>query len=274
MKGLDATKPAEGEKFDSDSADVKEYKTHLQVQQEKVADSAAVDIDQSYTTAVNGFAADLTALQAAKLASTPGVLSVTKDELRHVTTDQALEFLGMPQLWQEAGGQNRAGAGVVVGVLDTGIWPESASFAPNRTPIPADWNGECVEGEEFTADDCNGKIIGARYYIDGFGEENISDAEFVSVTRQRRPRQATPRPPRPVTRCATWTVDGTNFRQHPGMAPGAKDRRLQGCWGRRTGWRRRVLHLRHGSPPSTYAVDDGVDVINFSIGSTTESDLF
>ena len=133
VKGMEATKPSEGEKFDSDSSEVKEYKTHLQIQQKRLADSADVDIARSYTTAINGFAADLTAQQAAKLASEPGVLAVTKTTLRQITTDQSPDFLGMPALWGAAGGQSRAGAGVVVGVLDTGIWPENASFAPNRT---------------------------------------------------------------------------------------------------------------------------------------------
>ncbi len=31
------------------------------------------------------------------------------------------------------------------------------------------WNGKCVEGEGFTAKNCNRKLIGARYYNSGFG---------------------------------------------------------------------------------------------------------
>ena len=44
-----------------------------------------------------------------------------------------------------------AGAGVVVGVLDTGIWPESTAFAGGTgIPVPADWHGKCVAGEQFS----------------------------------------------------------------------------------------------------------------------------
>ncbi len=272
VKGLDATKPSEGEKLDSDSTDVKEYKTHLQIQQEKLADSADVDIDRSYTTAVNGFAADLTAQQAAKLASSPGVLSVAKDARHEVTTNDSPDFLGMPKLWQEAGGQTKAGSGVVVGVLDTGIWPESASFTPNRTPIPADWNGECVEGEEFTADDCNSKLIGARYYVDGFGAENVSPDEFLS------PRDGDGHGSHTASTAAgnavrNVTVDGIRFGNISGMAPGAKIAAYKVCWTAAPGGDDGCFTSDMVAAIED-AVDDGVDVINFSIGSTTESTVF
>ena len=55
-----------------------------------------------------------------------------------------------------------------------GIWPESESFReePHMRPIPSTWKGECVKGEMFEpAKACNRKLIGARYYLEGFEEE-------------------------------------------------------------------------------------------------------
>ncbi|CAI0465961.1 unnamed protein product [Linum tenue] len=51
---------------------------------------------------------------------------------------------------------------IVVGIIDSGIWPELPSFDDRGFgPPPAKWKGVCRGGTNFT---CNNKIIGARYY--------------------------------------------------------------------------------------------------------------
>ena len=63
---------------------------------------------------------------------TPGVLSVAKDELRTRTPRHTPAFLGLTDrggLWDQLGGARDAGDGVVVGIVDSGIWPENPSFA-------------------------------------------------------------------------------------------------------------------------------------------------
>lgn len=48
------------------------------------------------------------------------------------------------------------GKDVVIGLLDTGIWPESASFNDTGLgPIPTSWKGECVTGDKFGPEYCN-----------------------------------------------------------------------------------------------------------------------
>ncbi|XAR66633.1 Tripeptidyl-peptidase II, partial [Bertholletia excelsa] len=61
------------------------------------------------------------------------------------------------------------GKDVVVGVLDSGVWPESQSFSDQgMEPIPKYWKGICQTGIAFNASNCNRKIIGARYYLKGY----------------------------------------------------------------------------------------------------------
>ena len=87
-----------------------------------------------------------------------------------------------------AGGPENAGEGVIIGVVDTGIWPESKSFSDRGTGFfarpsyglpPAHWSGICQTGEEFSPRDCNRKLIGARYYVQGFGLDNVAEQPYV-----------------------------------------------------------------------------------------------
>ena len=75
---------------------------------------------------------------------------------------------------------------MVVGVIDTGIWPESTAFAGGTgIPVPADWHGACVSGERFDKNlHCNDKLIGARYYVAGFNKHNIAKDEYLSAARR------------------------------------------------------------------------------------------
>jgi len=86
----------------------------------------------------NGFAAKLTEKQAAALAKQSDVLAVTPDELHEINTSTTPSFLGLTGaggLWDQLGGptgtRTHAGAGenIVIGVVESGIWPQSKSFS-------------------------------------------------------------------------------------------------------------------------------------------------
>jgi subtilisin family serine protease len=295
VSGFEATSPDAGDQLNARKAPAQDYSGFLADKQEDVAAEVGAKIDYSYTMALNGFSADLTASQAAELASSKDVVAVTKDKLNQVTATPSTEFLGLDGengVWSAVGGPEEAGAGVVVGVLDTGIAPENPAFAGDPlgttagsepylsgdTTISyvkgdgATFTGTCQTGEQFTLDDCSTKIVGARYYLKGFGAANIGDAstgtgEFVSPRDGDGHGSHTGSTA--VGNYGTQAeVLGRDFGTISGVAPAAKIAAYKVCWsGPDDG-----VTTDDGCTTTdmlaaiNQAVVDGVDVLNFSIG--------
>jgi len=296
--GYAATKAAGGQ-FRADRPAVARYTDYLRTSQERIAGSVGARVGTSYTMASNGFAATLTATQALDLATDRRVLLVEKAGVRQVTTWSTPDFLGLTGkggAWAAKGGATSAGSGVVLGVLDTGIWPESKSFSGSRlsTKPRTRWDitmtgdqtrmekadgtlfrGQCETGQSFDLTDCNTKVISARVFGDAYlaatPEDALSAHEFIS------PRDGGGHGSHTASTAAGNIVKkvstaGLTFGPISGMAPGAKIAVYKVCW--------------EASDPDlsgcftedmVAAVDqlviDGVDVVNFSIGGGPQATL-
>ncbi|MFD6620234.1 protease inhibitor I9 family protein, partial [Streptomyces albidoflavus] len=129
---LPATKPAEGGKPDVVSAAAKRYRTHLTDQQTRVAKKVGATVRQHYAVTTNTFSARLDTRQLVRLARTKSVVHIAPDRFLKATDDRSsTDFLGLsgPKgLWKALGGTAEAGKGIVIGDIDTGIWPENPSF--------------------------------------------------------------------------------------------------------------------------------------------------
>ncbi|EFJ21133.1 hypothetical protein SELMODRAFT_417793 [Selaginella moellendorffii] len=115
-------------------------------------------------------------------AGLPNVLSIFPNKIHTVhTTLTSWEFLGLygngqktlyggseatesSWLWRKA----KFGKDIIIGVLDSGVWPESERFSDHGTgPIPERWKGTCETGEQFHSSHCNKKLIGVRFFSRG-----------------------------------------------------------------------------------------------------------
>ncbi|XP_059461951.1 cucumisin-like [Corylus avellana] len=112
----------------------------------------------SYRKSFNGFAAELTEQEAQKMAGMNGVVSVFPNEKKMFQTTRSWDFLKFSQKVQRTAIESD----IIIGVIDSGIWPESDSFDDEGfCPPPTKWKGTCRASTNFT---CNNKIIGAQYY--------------------------------------------------------------------------------------------------------------
>jgi hypothetical protein len=286
IQGLQATRAKKGQKIDPNSPAVVNYIAYLAAKQDAVGKKVGVGKKlYGYGFVFNGFAAEMTDEQAQKLAAMKGVLAVTKDEARSLDTASTPTFLGLTGATGFYASTGAKGENVIIGMVDSGVWPESGSFS-DRTGVNGNatqdgkldyqqlpgWHGKCTPGDAFSGDNCNQKLIGARYYNAGWGGNagitGLFPYEFNS------PRD--------------WGGHGTHtsstaggnagvpvtgpaspFGTANGIAPRARIAMYKVCWS--------TTELGGGcfNSDSVAAIDqavaDGVDVINFSIGGSRTS---
>jgi hypothetical protein len=227
-----------------------------------------------FTSALNGFAAQLTRDQVKQLRDDPGVSLVERSTKQRLTSVDSPDFLGAEEAWAATGGPDNAGRGTVVGVIDSGIWPENPSFAalPGSNRGPADFMGSCDSGEQWDDADCNSKVVAARYFVNGFGEQNLAASEYLS------PRDGTGHGSHVAAIAAgndgvRVRVQGQDFGDAAGMAPGARIAAYKVCWAAPDPADDGCT-TADAVAAIDQAVADGVDVISYAVGgpSGTESD--
>ncbi|MEM8618835.1 MAG: S8 family serine peptidase [Actinomycetota bacterium] len=263
--GLAPTMVDAGERLDATSEPVQDYVQFLDEEQLDVLDRVGIDDSargQVYTYALNGFEAELTPQQAIDLANQPDVMSVSPNEYRQLETYNTPSFLGIDQpgaAWDIG----YTGTDVVIGVIDTGIWPEHESFADDGSYAPLDGFADlpCEFGNAaYNPDDapfeCNNKLLGARdmrtKYIEEVGPETFYSARDYNGHGTHVAGTA-------AGNAVMGDVGGFELGELSGVAPDARVIAYSACGD----WGCVVSDLLEAIDT---AVADGVDVINYSIG--------
>ena len=174
-------------------------------------------------------------------------------------------------MWPDLGGQSQAGEGQIVGVLDTGIWPEHPMLRDTGMPKPAGGPWACqfgdgtdpVLGAPFT---CNNKLIGAYAFLDtNLAINGGAPGEYCdNTTDECSARDSDGHGTHTSTtaagdRVAHANLLGVDRGPISGIAPGASVIMYRVC----------LVNGCYSSDSVAavqQAIEDGVDVINFSIG--------
>jgi subtilisin family serine protease len=300
VKGLRATRPSKGQRVNVTSSRAKRYRAYLKRQQAEAAARVGAKPLKHYAVSLNGFATTLTPDQARTLQRAPGVLSVTKDRPRKlVNNKKPIDFLklsGSNGVWASLGGKQRAGRGVVVGIVDSGYWPESKSFAGDALatapPTPTDpfrpyrsgnkivmqkadghtFTGTCQAGDSFTGKECNTKVIGARYFSKTYESQTPPSqrTDFLS------PRDGNGHGTHVASTAAGKTgvsasIAGHSFGKVSGVAPAAKLAIYKVGFSSATD-PEPAIYIGDALAAIDAAISDGVDVINYSISSSDAVD--
>lgn len=127
--------------------------------------------------ALRGFAADLSPAQARLLDADASVALVEPDTRRR--TAAAAPGVGGAGSPYTTG---RGGRGTVIGVVDTGLAPESPLFTWTRGlgPRPRGFDGRCRADGDWPGSACNGKVVAAHWFVRGFGRANLRSGTSLS----------------------------------------------------------------------------------------------
>ncbi|MFW5926507.1 MAG: S8 family serine peptidase, partial [Wenzhouxiangella sp.] len=258
-------------RLDVDSPEVRAYSAHLDSRREAVIDRASATLGRSlapfavYRHAFNGFAVKMSAEEARRLERLEGVAAVRPDMAYSLELDEGPPLIGAPAFWNGPGSTNR-GEGVVIGIIDSGINWDHVYFSDD----PSDADGHEYEnpfGEQLgecskESVPCNDKLIG----VYDFAEEGTDGRDPAGEGHGTHVASIAAGNPWGF---ALSDVDG-NF-DTSGVAPRANIVSYKVCFTEHPD--DEDLDGKCVGSALTEAleqvVEDGVDVVNYSIGGDT-----
>ncbi|CAJ1930704.1 unnamed protein product [Sphenostylis stenocarpa] len=212
----------------------------------------------TYEKAIHGFSARLTKEEVQLLRSRADILEVLPEKIYTPLTTRSPHFLGLDKRADKVLESN-GGSDVIIGILDTGIWPESKSFDDaGLGPIPSKWKGQCESSADFNASNCNKKLIGARSFSKGY------EALGGPIDGTKSPRDTDGHGTHTAGTAAGAAVEGANLFGYAsgiarGMALHARIAAYKVCW-----------PMGCATSDIVAAIDavisDNVDVLSISLG--------
>ena len=227
-------------------------------------------VTHRYPVVFGGFALRVPQEKIGEIENLPGVKAVYPDRMRKLDTSTSPRLIKADKMWKALGGQGNGGEGIIVGIVDTGIWPEHPSFsdpdpAGKAYAAPSSWGGSCQAPNDGSAPiTCTNKLIGAKVFLVSYKAEEgpLPAGEFDS------PRDSHGHGTHVASTAAgnasvVAEIMGNVIGTLSGIAPRAHIAAYKAC-GPKSCFDSDLVAAINA------AVADGVDVINFSIGPAGE----
>ncbi|KAG6438103.1 hypothetical protein SASPL_103039 [Salvia splendens] len=217
----------------------------------------------TYNNVVHGYSARLTEDEARLLEEQPGVLLVQEDKRYEIHTTRSPEFLGILNS-DESFPESSTPSDMIIGVLDTGVWPESSSYDDkDMGPVPPGWKGACEASRTFSSSSCNRKLIGARFFSQGY---EAAYGPVDETKESRSPRDNDGHGTHTSTTAAGSAVVGASLFGYAagtarGMAKHARVAAYKVCW--LGGCLSSDILMAMDK-----AIEDGVHILSLSLGGS------
>ncbi|MEO8368529.1 MAG: S8 family serine peptidase, partial [Candidatus Solibacter sp.] len=224
-----------------------------------------VPVISSVSEVLNAVFVSATEDRLAELSAIPGVIGVRPMRKMKLTLNKATQLMNAPAAWNLVGGQSKAGAGIKIGILDTGIDQNHPAFQDSTLTAPSGFP-KC----SGSADACsytNSKVIVARSYVSNIVIGNQADPK--NPAQDSIPDDYSPRDRighgSAVASAAAGNVNSNGSVTFSGMAPKAWLGNYK-IWGSPS--------VNEAPPEDVWitalndAVADGMDVINMSSGGS------
>ncbi len=255
------------------ASEKKTVKGKLKKTQDAIADdiaSAGGDIQAQMQSAYNGIQVSLPLDEVDAVASLPGVVAVHEARTYELENAVSVPFLGVPEVWESTG---YTGAGVKVAIIDTGIDYTHADFggegtvaayeaahAQETSPADPDWFGDGAPRVKGGID-----LVGDAYDAGVDGSVPMPDPNPLDCQGHGSHVAGTAAGGGVLADGSVYagpydsSTAETEFLVAPGVAPEADlyAVRVFGCEG----------STNMVVPAIDWAVDNGMDVINMSLGS-------
>ncbi|XP_059435306.1 subtilisin-like protease SBT3.6 isoform X3 [Corylus avellana] len=245
--------------------------THLEILTRVLGskEASAEAMVYCYKHGFSGFAAKLTETQAQMISESPTVVQVIPNRFYKLQTTRSWDYLQLSSHSpKNLLHKSKMGDSVIIGLLDTGIWPEAEVFRDEGLgPVPTRWRGVCESGELFNARKaCNRKLIGARYFIKGLLAESGQPYNTTEYKDYLSPRDSSGHGTATSTIACGFFVANVSYKglgigTVRGGAPLARLAMYKVCWKLYGG----VCATADILKAFDKAIHDGVDVLSLSI---------
>jgi len=260
------TKPPHGRKIDFNSNAVRSYRAQLNAGRNQFkrwlrTNAPAARVTSEYDISLNAVAVKLNGTSLATIAAAPMVQSAEYNVLYYPNLSQSHFIINADPAWAAAGGRAMAGAGIMIGDIDTGIDNTHPFFDPTGFSYPSGFpKCDAADSNSHHQDqDCkyvSPKVIVAKVFYNKAGQQGL-DAQAIQDHGSHTAGIAAGI----FNPSLNAVVNGVMINSMSGIAPGA----FLGNYNVFPGG---VLNARNEDILNAVdaAIADGMDVLNLSLG--------